>query len=422
MLMPILGLIIVVAAGYAIIKRYENRLVLLGAGILMCLVALKPNTAFDQFQKSMTNAGLITAICSVLGFAFVMKLTGADRHLVHLCAGFVKRFRYALIPLSALVTFVIGIALPSASGVAAAVGAVLIPVMLAAGIHPAMAAAAIVAGSYGSNLSPGSAHVVMVAKLAKATEVQVISGQTLPTLLTVIAAVIVLSVWAFVKKEDRGHEGTGEAQEESLKVNLLKAFVPVLPLVLLVLGSMDRFKAWNMQVSTAMVIGAIVALVIGFASDRINPTDVTKSFFDGMGKAYGDIIGIIIAAGVFTAGLKAVGLIDLLLNAMKGAEGIAAAAGTWGPMLIAGLSGSGDAATLAFNEAVTPHAAQLGLSVMNLGNLAALSGSLGRTMSPVAGVVIVAAGLAKVSPMEVVKRTAPGMIIASIIAFVMLGL
>lgn len=422
MLLPILGIIIVLVAGYAIVKRVENRLVLLGAGLLMCLVALKPNAAFEQFQKSMTNAGLITAICSVLGFAFVMKLTGADRHLVHLCAGFVKRFRYALIPLSTLVTFVIGIALPSASGVAAAVGAVLIPVMLAAGIHPAMAAAAIVAGSYGSTLSPGSAHVVMVAKIAGVSEVTVIQNQTLPTLLTTLAAVVVLSLWAFFKKEDRGHVTEAAVQEESFKVNILKALVPILPLVLLVLGSMKQFKAWNMQVSTAMLIGAIVALALGYLFDKTSPTDVTKSFFDGMGKAYGDIIGIIIAAGVFTAGLKTVGLIDMLLNAMKDAESIAAIAGTWGPMLIAGLSGSGDAATLAFNEAVTPHAASLGLSAINLGNLAALAGSLGRTMSPVAGVVIVAAGLAKVSPMEVVKRTAPGMILASIIAFVLLGL
>lgn len=420
-MLPILGLLIVLVAGYAIIKRYENRLVLLGAGLLMSLIALKPGVAFDQFQKSMTNGGLITAICSVLGFAYVMKLTGCDRHLVHLCTGFVKRFRFALIPLSALVTLVIGIALPSASGVAAAVGAVLIPVMLAAGIHPAMAAAAIVIGSYGSNLSPGSSHIVMVAKLAQVSEVQVISAQMLPTFITTIVAALMLTAWAFVKKEDRGHLIETEVQAESLKVNLFKALVPVLPLVLLLLGSLERFKAWNMQVSTAMLIGAIVALLLGLITDRVDPTEVTKSFFDGMGKAYADIMGIIIAAGVFTAGLKAVGLIDMLLNSMKGATSIAAAAGTWGPMIVAALSGSGDAATLAFNEAVTPHAAQLGLSVVKLGNLALLSGSLGRTMSPVAGVVIVAAGLAKASPIEVVKRTAPGMIVASLIAFVMLG-
>ena len=39
---------------------------------------------------------------------------------------------------------------------------------------------------------------------------------------------------------------------------------------------------------------------------------------------------------------------------------------------------------------------------------------MGRTMSPVAGVVIVVSGIAKVSPLDVVKRTAPAMIVGVI--------
>ncbi|MEF9996116.1 MAG: C4-dicarboxylate transporter DcuC, partial [Burkholderiaceae bacterium] len=84
------------------------------------------------------------------------------------------------------------------------------------------------------------------------------------------------------------------------------------------------------------------------------------------------------------------------------------------------ITGSGDAASFAFNEAVTPHAAAFGMTIPDLGMLAALAGSLGRTMSPVAGVVIVVSGIAMVSPIEVVKRTAPAMIVAVItIALVM---
>ena len=52
------------------------------------------------------------------------------------------------------------------------------------------------------------------------------------------------------------------------------------------------------------------------------------------------------------------------------------------------------------------------MTIPDLGMLAAISGALGRTMSPVAGVVIVVSGIANVSPLDVVKRTAPAMIVA----------
>ena len=69
---------------WALIKRYETRLVLLTAGLVMTLIAMDPMAAFKQFDKSMTNGSLIIAICSALGFAGVISLTGCDRHLVRL--------------------------------------------------------------------------------------------------------------------------------------------------------------------------------------------------------------------------------------------------------------------------------------------------------------------------------------------------
>jgi DcuC family C4-dicarboxylate transporter len=83
-------------------------------------------------------------------------------------------------------------------------------------------------------------------------------------------------------------------------------------------------------------------------------------------------------------------------------------------MLIAVLSGSGDAATIAFNNTITPYAELFGMATMDLGNAANLGGALGRTMSPVAGAAIVCASIAKVNPMEIAKRNAPGMILAAI--------
>lgn len=416
--LPWIGGLIVIATVYGIIKRWENRLVLFTAGFAMSLLAFKPMETFAAFQKSMTNAGLIASILTVMGFAYVMKVTKCDQHLVQLVAGGLTKVRFALIPAATMATFAINIALTSAAGVSAAVGAILIPVMMAAGIHPAVAAAAVLAGTFGSALSPANTHTNIIAKMANVSPVDVAGVVSGPTIIAGLIGAIGLAVVAFIMKEDRGYAGAKESSTEKFQVNILKALVPFVPLVLLILGNQPQFKSWSMTVPAAMLIGAMVAMVIS----RTSPTEVTKAFFDGMGKAYGDIMGIIIAAGVFTAGLQVVGLIDSLLNTMKGVKAAVGVAGTLGPMLVAILSGSGDAATIAFNEAVTTHAATFGMTMEHLGTLASLAGAIGRSMSPVAGACIVVAGIAGVSPVEVAKRNMPGMIVAAIVTYLIMGL
>ncbi len=86
-----------------------------------------------------------------------------------------------------------------------------------------------------------------------------------------------------------------------------------------------------------------------------------------MGKGYGNILGIIIAAGVFAAGLKAAGVVDMLVEALTSANHLARIGGAFGPYLMGVLTGSGDAAAFAFNEAVTPNAAKFGLQIADLG-------------------------------------------------------
>lgn len=73
-MMVIIGAIIVIGVIYLLLKRHESRMVLIAAGILMAVIAGKPMAALDAFAKSMTNAGLITSVCSCMGFAMVMPI------------------------------------------------------------------------------------------------------------------------------------------------------------------------------------------------------------------------------------------------------------------------------------------------------------------------------------------------------------
>ncbi|HSB69808.1 MAG TPA: C4-dicarboxylate transporter DcuC [Candidatus Methylomirabilis sp.] len=205
-------------------------------------------------------------------------------------------------------------------------------------------------------------------------------------------------------------------------MSVVKALVPVVPLALLLLtvpqfGLTTRWLPKGLTVLEAMVIGTIIGMLV----TRSRPTEITKQFFDGMGHAYSFVLGIIIAAGVFIGGLEAAGVIKNLIETLKTAQSAVPVVGTLGPMLLAALVGSGDAVTLAFNNAVTPHAAQFGMLPVNLGNLALFGGALGRSMSPVAAVSIIAAGLAGVNPIELTKRNVVPMLAAAVVILLILG-
>jgi len=419
----IIGGIIVLATIYFLVKQYESRMVLFTAGLTMAVLSGKPLAAFDAFAGSMTTGGLIQAICSVMGFAFVMKITECDKHLINLVAKGLTRVRPILIPGATLATFAINIALPSAAGCAAAVGAIFIPLLIASGVHPAIAGAAVWAGTFGSMLNPGLSHNPFIAKLANIPVMKVISVHMAADIAAGVIAALSITVVAFLLKENKGYVAAETAAAAAAgikteqKANPLFAVVPIIPVVLLVLGATGLVPALKkVGVPHAMLIGAIIAVLV----TRKSPTEITKGFFDGMGSAYAQIMGIIIAAGVFVGGMKAIGLVDTFIQALVHSTGIVKIAATFGPFVLAVISGSGDAAAFAFNEAVTPHAAKFGLEVVNMGSIAALGGAIGRTMSPINGAGIICATIAGVSPMELAKRNAPGMIIGTIVAMLIL--
>ena len=392
--MLILGCLIVLAALFLLVKRYEARMVLVCAGIVMCLASGAPMKALDAFAKGM-GSGMISSACSSMGFALAMRFTGCDKHLINALAKLLLKVNWLLIPGVIFGTYAVNVALPSAAGTAAAAGAIFIPILMGAGVHPAMAAAAVKCGTYGSMLNPGLAHNPFVAKIAGVNVMDVIAFHYKANIASLLVGAVVLTAIAYFLKENKGHVVEGLELDTEFKVNPLYALMPVVPIAILILGA------------TKMVPMFKAAL--------------TKSFFDGMGKAYGDIIGIILAAGVFVAGMNAMGLVKAFIAAMTNNPSIVKICASVGPFLLGLITGSGDAATFAFNEAVTPHAADFGMSIVQMGSMATLGGTLGRTMSPIAGATIIVAGIAGISPMEVTRRNAIPMVFAMIIGMMFLA-
>lgn len=418
----IFGAIVVIAVIYMLVKRYDTKSVLIGGGFVMAIASLKPLTAFNAFSTSMVTPGLIQSICSVMGFAIVMKVTECDKHLIHALAKVLSKVRPLLIPGACIATFVVNISLTSAAGVSAAVGAILIPLLISMGVAPATAGAAVIVGTFGSMLSPGLSHQPIIAKLAGLEIVEVIKVHAVADIACLIIGAVCLTIVAKFMKEDKGYVDPENVQADlSFKVNPLYAVLPLIPVILLLLLNTDVARgmfpwAKEVKVPHAMLFGAFLCMTFTLTK----PVKATKAFFEGMGKGYGDIIGIIISAAIFVSGMKAIGMIDAGIDALKTTTHIIPLATTYGPFLLAVVSGSGDAAAIAFNESVTVHAESFGFHVANMGSLAALSGALGRGMSPIAGATIICATLAKVNPFEIAKRNALGMVLASVAAMIIL--
>ncbi|MCI5896190.1 MAG: C4-dicarboxylate transporter DcuC [Sutterella sp.] len=406
------AIVIVLLTLVALLKRYETRLVLCLSGLIMCAVAMDPMAAYNQFAKSMTTGNLIQSICSAMGFAFLVGYTKCDIHLVQMLTRPVKSLGLFLIPCCALMTTIVNAAIPSASGCAAAVGATLIPLMIRSGISPAGAAAAVLIGTYGSNFNPGGAHPVMISGMAGIDPMQYTIDYSITYATVSLVGIIMITVVELIIK-DYQKPNPNDALKLDIKsvavekVNVLFAIAPLVPLVILLLGN-TYVPAIRMGVAQAMLIGATYTMLV----TRANPQKAFSEFFTGAGKGYGNVLGIIIAAGVFACGLRETGVVSALIEALKHSNEYARIGGASGTFLMAVLTGSADAAIFAFNEAVTPHAAEFGMTITDLGNVVSTAGQLGRTMSPIAGVVILLAGMAQVSPMDLVKRTTVPMITA----------
>ena len=412
LMMTISSIIVVIATVYCLVKRYETRLVLFCSGLVLTLIGGAPMDTMKAFSHAMLETKLFESIIAVMGFAMVMKATECDKHLINLLIKPLRKAGAFLIPGSVLVTFFINISITSSAGCSAAVGSILIPLMMAAGIHPAIAGACIYAGTYGAMFNPGYPQVSLIVSVTDADPVYIVANHFYPLLACGVIGAISLWIIAKLRHEDKGYElppGT-ISEDGEFKIKLSHAIVPIIPIAILVSGSMGLVPWFKpIAISHAMIIGCFCAFLVS----RKDPQQLSKEFWKGAGDAFGHVFGIIICALVFVGGLSTVGLIQQFIQMMIENPSIAKVSSSVGPFIIGIMSGSGDAASVAFNKAVTIHAATFGLDGASMGSVVAISGALGRTMSPVAGGMIICATLAGVSPVETAKRNAPGMIIAT---------
>ncbi len=443
MVLLLLGVLVFIVTAYAIIKQYNTILSLLFSGMVLWALSFlfdAPAHPLGNFHASGSKvidifaiftslmhssiAGVGLIIMAAGGFAKYMNAIGASDIFVQYASKplHVIRNPYLLVAIAVIFAQIMNLFIPSASGLSMLLLVTLFPLLRGLGVTAASAAAAL-ASSACWEVGPASGSTSISAELSGMSTMSFFMDIQIPAaaVSTLVAAVLYYFTSMYFDKQEAKNAAVvtmKEAKTEEKEKKELPGFYalfPVIPLFLLLIFSDYIVSSVQLDVVTAMFVSLIITMF--FECIRIRDIKMVfsnaVSFFAGMADMLKDVVMLLVAAQFFAKGLEAVGITDYLISAAT-SLGLGGLAMTLVLVSIIGLlavvSGSGNAAFLAFSN-LAPSVAK----AMNMPAQAILlpmqtaSGAF-RSMSPVAGVVIAVAGGTGVSPFTVVKRTAIPMI------------
>ena len=408
----IVGLIIIAIAAFAILKGFDLRIVLLLAALALGVIAgigdflqliTSPTARFSlsigasvfgtpcmriirTFLVTFSNEDFVIPICLAMAFAYVLRETHCDEHLIRLLISPLRHAGSSFIPGVILVGFIVNIPLVSQAATAAAVGTVLIPLGRALRLSPVILGAALVLGSSigGELLNPGSPELHSVVEALRPSMPTVTTADCVAQvrrlvgwhLLAATAIFWILNRPKIIDTADRSAQG-------GLRVNLLKAIVPFVPLLLLMLLApplqiwhvpprwllVDPSNATEAKTYDSRLIGMAMLIGVGVAAMTAPKAiqSVGKAFFDGAGFAFVFIIMMIVGANCFGEGVKLIGLAAVLGKAVQSFPGLLRPLAVAIPMIFGVVSGSGMAATQSLSQLFVGPSNAIGINPLQTG-------------------------------------------------------
>ncbi len=452
------GIIVIVGAAYAVWKKVDVRLVLGVAALLLGALAGEISPIIREFLTTFSNEKFVIPICTAMGFAYAMRKAECDQHLVRLLVKPIQKVRFLLIPGTILIGFVVNIPVISQTSTAVCLGAVIVPLLVAARFSLATIGAALLIGASvgGELLNLGAPELLTVGGRLDLKPSQVRS-EVIPLLFPHLILTTLL-FWFFSSRYEKknplpvapSENPLPTSEASTFRINYFKAAVPLIPLVVLSLASppIDLFHVperylvpapeapalaiggpaftlakKNSAYETRLIGAAMLFGVLMVALSSPKTTwQLPKAFFEGAGYAFAEVVSLIVVASCFGKAVELVGLAKVLTSVITEAPGLLLPASGAIPWAFATLSGSGMAATQAlFGFFVSP-AQENGSDPMKIGAVVSIASALGRTMSPVAAVTLMCGKLTGVDPFTLMKRVAPPLLISFTIVLLLRGL
>ncbi|MFZ6051829.1 C4-dicarboxylate transporter DcuC [Halocola ammonii] len=429
---PIIALGFIVIVATLLLKKWYPHAVLLIAGLLMLIVAWAMDLQLPSLMKSTgstgldlfryikesfseTNAGVGLMIMAIGGFVAYIDHIGASGALVHLAIkplSLLKKYPHlsasAVIPIGQ----VLFVCIPSAAGLGLLLMASVYPILRNIGVSN-LSAVSVITACTAFGIGPASAITASAVTIAGEAPVSYFVQHQIP--LVIPLSIVVAVAFYFVnrhfdKTEDQ--KPVDVSKKGSVKAPLIYALIPILPLILLIAFS-SLFQLFEtpilLDTSTAMFISLFVAIIFELIRKR-NFKEVFQSlkvFWNGMGNIFKTVVTLIIAADIFAKGLISLQFIDGLVYVAQHMGLAAIGVGVVMTVMIflaSMLMGSGNASFFAFAPLVPDMAVKLGVKSTSIILPMNLAASMGRTVSPVAGVLIATAEIAEVSTLQIVKR------------------
>lgn len=442
----IFSLVVIVLVAYLIIKKYNPQAVLIFGGFLMMALAIifgigtplpeAKSTGFVWFDMveyvksvlSSRGAGLGLLIMAVGGFSVYISKIGASDALVYLIVKPVSKLKspYILAALVVPIGHLLSVFISSATGLGLLLMASIYPVLTRLGVSK-LTATSVITSTLVFDMGPSSGNTNLAADTINMDVVEYFLSYQLPL---IIPSVLALAVFHyFVQKYFDKKDGTqsvmiSQEEQSGFKPDapLIYAIIPILPILFIVTFSKFFNSPIKMNVTTAMLLSLFIAMVFEIVRHK-NLKDVFASlqvFWDGMGRVFASVVTLIIAGQTFAQGLKSLGFISGLVSIGQG-FGFSAVIITFifavFIFLTAVLMGSGNAPFFSFGPMVPDIAKKIGGESLSMILPMQLAAGVGRTMSPIAGVVVAASGISGVSPFDVAKRNAIPMVAVLIVMF-----
>ena len=109
----------------------------------------------------------------------------------------------------------------------------------------------------------------------------------------------------------------GEVKAPSSAAPMIYALLPFLPMILVVVFSRYVLSSIKLDISALILLCVVVAMMfeaVRWKGDFKKLSEGLKVFLQAMGKAMSGVVALVIAAGVFAEGFKALGMLDAIVG------------------------------------------------------------------------------------------------------------
>lgn len=345
----IFGCIILVLVGWAIVKGKYAPFILIASGVAMLAFSVFFDTGtfmpkkalptgndylniieFIRYMFSTRLAGLGLLIMTMVGFASYMTHIGANDAFVNIAIKPLSIIKspYALVFLAFLLGKAVSMVITSAVGLGVLCLALMGPALAALGMNKKAIGAVFV--------TSGAASLVLIggstAAAAKACSLSILDyvfvfkiPAALPTVLVMGLAHVFWQKYLDRREGWNPQEHMGEqlvfegedVKKPSTAAPKFYAILPFLPMIFVVVFSRYCIDSIKLDITTLMFFCVAIAMICEAVRWRGSIEKLgagLKAFLMSMGKAMSGVVALVIAAGIFAEGFKALGMVDAIVN------------------------------------------------------------------------------------------------------------